>query len=235
MSFTIGCDPELVCFRNGVYTPAHHYFKQRSSFGLDGNESIAEVRPGYSESPIDVTAKIKTILEYGHEKAPELEFFSGHYQADFATGGHIHVSTAPTPEIIDALDIVLYSLSNCIDDRGQRKKREKTGYGRRKSYRSKEYGFEFRTPGSWLLSPSTTLVTLSLAKLAVLGVKEDNLNFEQIKCRQHSHTFLKNLKNELKTIPEDCREGLKELDLLLAHKPLNWNANILPNWGICMN
>lgn len=233
--FTLGCDPELVCFRNGAYTPAHNYFKSQSSFGLDGCESIAEVRPGYSESPIDLTAKIKTVLEYGHEKAPDLEFYAGAYVADFALGGHIHVATTPTPEIIDAMDTVLYSLSNCIDDRGQRQKREKTGYGRRKAYRRKEYGFEFRQPSSWLLSPSLTLVTLTLAKLAVLGVQEDGLNFEQIKCRQHSLTFLKNLKNELKTIPEDCREGLKQLDMLLTHKALNWNANILPNWNICVS
>ncbi|MCE1187626.1 MAG: hypothetical protein LWX56_00675 [Ignavibacteria bacterium] len=235
MSFTIGCDPELVCFRNGAYTPAHNYFKSQSAFGCDGCESVAEIRGMHGENVIDLTAQIKIVLEYGHEKAPELEFYAGHYQADFAIGGHIHVSTTPTPEIIDAMDTVLYSLSNCIDDRGQRQKREKTGYGKRKAYRRKEYGFEYRTPGSWLLSPSTTLVTLTLAKLAVLGVQEDGLNFEQMKSRQHSLTFLKNLKNELKSIPDDCREGLKQLDMLLAQNPLNWNTNILPNWGIGVN
>jgi len=231
MSFTLGCDPELICFRNGAFTPARNYFKFNSSFGLDGCDSVAECRPGYSESPIDLTAKLKTILEYGHEKAPDLEFYSGHYQGDYAIGGHIHVATSPTPEVIDALDTVLYSLSNCIDDKGQRNKREKTGYGKRKAFRKKEYGFEFRTPGSWLLSPATTLVTFTLTKLAILGVLEDNLNFSQIKQHQHSNTFLKNLKNVLVSIPDDCREGLKELDLLLE-RSLNWNKNILPNWGI---
>ena len=48
------------------------------------------------------------------------------------------------------------------------------------AYRKKYYGFEYRTPGSWLLSPSTTLVTLTLAKLAVIGVTEDNLDFVEI-------------------------------------------------------
>ncbi|MFA6978587.1 MAG: hypothetical protein WC209_04605 [Ignavibacteriaceae bacterium] len=42
---------------------------------------------------------------------------------------------------------------------------------------------------------------------------------------------MKNLKNHLVSIPDDCREGLKELDMLLD-KTLNWNENILPNWGI---
>lgn len=228
---TIGCDPELICEYKGQFVPAHRYFKQNSSFGLDGCDSTAEIRPGYSESPIDLTAKIKIIIEYGHQKAPDLEFLSGHYQHEYSIGGHIHISTEPDSKIIEGLDTVLYSLSNCIDDKDQRSKRERSGYGKKSAYRRKSYGFEYRTPGSFLLSPSVTLVTLTLAKLTVLGVKEDNLDFLQIKERQHSSTFLKNLKNYLITIPGDCKEGLKELDILLG-KRLDWNQNILPAWGV---
>jgi hypothetical protein len=231
MSFTIGCDPELVVRKQGQFCCADNFFKANSSFGLDGCSSIAEVRPGYSESPIDLTSKIFQILSYGHSKQPELEFISGHYANDFALGGHIHFSISPEPKIISALDTVLYSLSNCIDNKDQRQKRERSGYGKRSAYRKKYYGFEFRQPGSWLLSASTTLVTLTLAKLAVLGVTEDNLDFVEIKNRQHSVTFLRSLKFELHSIPTDCKEGLKELDVLLTKK-LDWNQNILPNWGL---
>ena len=231
MCFTIGCDPELVVRKNGQFACADSFFKPNSSMGLDGCSSIAEVRPGYSESPIDLSAKIYMILQYGHSKFPELEFAAGHYQNDFALGGHIHFSISPEPKIISALDIVLRSLSNCIDDKDQRCKRERTGYGKISSYRKKYYGFEYRTPGSWLLSPSTTLVTLTLAKLAIMGVTEDDLDFIEIKQRQHSCTFLKSLKHSLISIPDDCREGLKELDILLTKK-LDWNQNILPNWGL---
>ena len=119
-SFTIGCDPELICRRNGTFTPAHNYFKSASSFGLDGCESTAEIRPGYSESPVDLTSKIYQILEYGHEKVPDLELYAGHYQDDYSIGGHTHFSLDPEPNIIDALDFVLGSLSNCIDDKQQK-------------------------------------------------------------------------------------------------------------------
>lgn len=231
MSFTIGADPELLCRLNGKYTPAHQYFKLASSFGLDGCETIAEIRPGFSESPIDLTSKIYQILEYGHSKAPNLEFYAGHFVDNLSLGGHLHFSIRPEPNIVDALDTVLYSLSNCIDDREQRSRREKFGYGKRKTTRIKLHGFEYRTPGSWLLSPSTTLVTITLAKLSILGVTEDHLDFAEIKGRQHSITFLRNLKGILKTIPNDCEEGLKEMDILLNRK-LDWNVNILPNWGI---
>jgi Phage phiEco32-like COOH.NH2 ligase-type 2 len=229
-SFTIGADPELICFKNGFFSPAHHYFKTNSSFGLDGCDSTAELHPGYSESPVDLTSKIFQALEYGHDKAPELEFYSGHYVADNAIGGHIHFSLEPTPKIIGALDIVLGSLSNCIDDKQQKQKREQTGYGKKGAYRKKSYGFEYRVPGSFLLSSSTTLVNLTLARLTVIGVLEDYLDFVELKERQHSCTFLRNLKHLLHTIPDDCKEGLKQLDTLLNMK-LNWNQDILPNWG----
>ena len=231
-SFTLGADPELVVRQNGRFQNAHNYFKSQSSFGLDGNESIAELRPGFSESPIDLTAKIYQIIEYGHEKQPDLEFISGHFVDSHALGGHIHFSLSPTSEIINNLDTVLYSLSNCIDDKEQRNKREKCGYGKRKAFRKQPHGAEYRTPGSWLLSPSTTLVTLTLAKLAILGATDFNLDFSEIKGRQHSQTFLRNIKNNFDgSIPSDCEEGLKELDQLLGKGKLNWNVNILPNWG----
>ncbi len=231
MSFTIGCDPELICHRNGQFVPVHNYFKQNSSFGLDGCESTAEIRPGYSESPIDLTSKIYQILNYGHNKEPELEFYSGHFVDSFAIGGHTHFSVESTSEIIDALDIVLGSLSNCIDDKMQRQKRERSGYGKKSSYRRKSYGFEYRTPGSFLLSASVTLVHLTLSKLAVIGVLEDHINFSQLKNGHHNCTFLKELKHNLHTIPDDCLEGLKELDTLLGKK-LNWNQDILSGWGL---
>ncbi len=234
-SFTIGCDPELICRLNGQFVSAHNYFKANSSMGLDGCESTAEIRPGYSESPIDLTSKIYQILGYGHDKAPDIEFYSGHYVDGYAIGGHIHFSVEPNSKIINALDTVLGSLSNCIDDKEQRQKRERTGYGKRSAYRKKNHGtsggFEYRTPGSFLLSPSVTLVNLTLAKVAVLGVLEDALDFVELKSRQHSQTFLKQLKNILPTIPEDSKEGLKELDILL-NKKLNWDQDILLNWGL---
>lgn len=190
-SFTLGEDPELLCRLNGKYVSAHNYFKSNLSFGLDCCEAIAEVRPGFSESPIDITSKVFQILEYGHTKAPDKEFYAGHFVDNLSLGGHLHFSIQPEPNIVEALDTVLYSLSNCIDDREQRAKREKCGYGKRKATRKQPHGFEYRTPGSWLLSLSTTLVTFTLAKLAVIGVTEDNHPTIQI---LYFFSFCRNLK-----------------------------------------
>jgi hypothetical protein len=91
-------------------------FTQNSSFGLDGNNSICELRPGYSESPLDLTAKIRLVLEYGHDKHPELEYYSGQYVDDYPIGGHIHHSVSPSDKLIDSLDIILYPFSDSIND-----------------------------------------------------------------------------------------------------------------------
>ncbi len=229
---TLGCDPELVCRINGEFTSASNYFKYRSSMGVDGNDEIAELRPGYSTSPIDLTAKIRTVLEYGHEQYPNLEFISGHYVDDNPIGGHIHLGVEPTPEVIEALDIVLSAFSDCIDDQEQVIYRRESGYGKKKSYRNKHYGLEYRTPGSFLLSPTVALVTFTLAKLAVIGAEEDKLDFDKLKGRDDPCAFLLNFEDYLVTIPEDCREGLDELKVLLKRRSFNWEENILPNWGL---
>ncbi|MBZ0184468.1 MAG: hypothetical protein K8F60_18560 [Melioribacteraceae bacterium] len=229
MSFTIGCDPELGIRLNGSHAHARRFFKANSSFGLDGNDSTAELRPGYSESPIDLTAKIRTILEYGHSKHPELEFISGHMVDDYTVGGHIHIGTAPNDEVVANLDTVLGALSDCIDDLEQREKRRNYGYGRKGAYRRKSYGFEYRVPGSWLLSPSVTLVTLTLAKLTVLN---ENIDYDKFNRFDNPQEFLRRFKNITPSIPPDCQEGLLELQILLNSDRPNWNVNILPNWGL---
>ena len=230
---TIGCDPELVCRRNGRFTSARDYFKFSSSMGLDGNEEIAEIRPGYSTSPVDLTAKIRTVLEYGHEQNPDLEFYAGHYVDSYPIGGHIHLGVEASNDIIDGLDIVLSSLSNIIDDNEQVIKRRETGYGKKKAFNNKLYGLEYRTPGSFLISPTITLITFTLAKLTVVAITEDGINFSELKGEDHPFIFLSKFRSYLKTIPEDCEAGLDALEELLSkEEQVNWDENILPNWGL---
>ena len=121
-SFTLGCGPELGVRLNGISVSADRYFKSNSSCRIDGNGYSMEIRPGYSESPLDLTSKIYQILEYGHDKAPDLEFYSGHYVDGYAIGGHTHFSLEPTEDIINALDTVLGSLSSSIGYKQQRSK-----------------------------------------------------------------------------------------------------------------
>jgi len=60
MSFILGCDPELLCRRNGKYVSESNYFKNNSSFGLDEGNEIAEPRLGYSESQIGFSGQSRS-------------------------------------------------------------------------------------------------------------------------------------------------------------------------------
>ncbi|KUG25934.1 hypothetical protein ASZ90_004239 [hydrocarbon metagenome] len=229
MSLTIGADPELGIRLNGTHASARRFFKSNSSFGLDGCDSTAELRPGYSESPLDLTAKIRLILESGHQRYPELEFISGHMVDGYSVGGHIHLSATPTDQLIANLDSVLGTFSDCLDDLDQREQRRECGYGKKGAYRRKQYGFEYRVPGSWLLSPSTTLVTLTLARLTAIN---EMVDFNSINKLKQPCEFLRSFQSNLHTIPDDCQEGLLQLQLLLNSNRPNWDVNILPNWGL---
>lgn len=58
MSFIIGCDLELISQGTGQFVPVHNFIKSHSSFGLDGCESTAELRPEFRESSFNFTNKI---------------------------------------------------------------------------------------------------------------------------------------------------------------------------------
>jgi len=242
--FTLGCDPELICRMDGKPVAANRFFKSNSSFGLDGNSYTAELRPGFDESPIDMTAKIYQILEYGHSKNKNVELYSGHYVDDHCIGGHIHFGLKYNDELLKNIDAILFAFSDCIDDLEQRKQRMSGGhYGKRRAYREKGYGgFEYRTPGSWLLSPAITNAVFSLSKLTVVNYYEKNKNFVRLydetidknqgkKQDQISYAFIKSLKEHFEIIPEDCSVGLEHA-IILLDKKIDWNSNIIKNWGI---
>ena len=112
------------------------------------------------------------------------------------------------------------------------RKENEAGYGKRGAYRRKSYGFEYRTPGSVFFYPLLLHLFIlhfqSLLLSEFLKIKLISMNLRTDSIPAH---FLNHSNIHLHTIPEDCKEGLKELDTLLG-KRLNWNQDILPNWGL---
>jgi len=239
IQLTVGCDPELtVIDEHRNFLNAYNYFKFQSSFGLDGNESIAELRPGYSESPVQLTAKIWKLLKIAHEKYPNIGFLAGHYQCGYPIGGHIHIGMSMKDDSIandltHQLDFTVGTFSDLTDDLNQRERRRKTGYGIPGAWRSQSHGLEYRTPGSWLLSPSIALANLTLAKIAALNFKVKQFDFKSLLLTKSSpKSFIQGLLEESNiSVPEDCKFGLQQASLLVDKK-IDWNQNILPNWGI---
>lgn len=247
MKITLGCDPELVCTIDGQFVAASEYFKGCDAMGLDGCNNIAEIRPGYSTSPIDLTAKIRTILQKAHEYYPEMDFYAGHYHFGYPIGGHIHFGIVKESkndqqnivflqnqayELSHNLDTVFNTLELVTEDEAQMKNRVSCGYGKQSAYRMQPHGFEYRRPGSWLLSPSMTLIALSLAKIVLLNVIDHAMNFASLKIGRHNRIFLKKLGTLVKTVPDDCCEGLEQLKIMADNPVIDWNVPILENWGI---
>jgi hypothetical protein len=232
MAITLGCDPELILRRDDRISPAHDHFKAKSPFGTDGCSNVAEIRPGFSESPVDLTSKIYQILEYGAGKvSEELEFLAGHFQLGYPIGGHIHFGLSPQSKYVRNLDITLESFSSCVDDKAQKRRRRSHGYGELSATRRKGWGFEYRTPGSFLISPAVTLVTLTLAKLSVLA-GEEGIDLVSVRGGRSAPAFLKTIRDLSLYIPDDCQEGLDELELILNRPRPDWSVDIKPNWGL---
>ena len=107
MSFTLGCDPELICRRNGQFVPANNFFKSNSSFGLDGCDQLQKFALDILNHLLTSHQKYIRYLNMVTTNIPDLEFYAGHYVDDHTIGGHTHFSISPEGKIIEALDVVL--------------------------------------------------------------------------------------------------------------------------------
>ena len=48
---------------------------------------IFQIELFFWKSPFDITSKVFQILEYSHTKAPDLEFYTGHFVDNLSIGG----------------------------------------------------------------------------------------------------------------------------------------------------
>ncbi|HWP98313.1 MAG TPA: hypothetical protein VN426_15820 [Syntrophomonadaceae bacterium] len=176
----MGADPEFMMLnsKNGRIVSASDHFPREGTIGCDNiripNRSqrpIAEIRPRPDASPFVLTANIKQALNLANQMAPyrNVRWVAGSQPGGgFSIGGHIHFSnTKLNASLLRALDnfvaLPIFLIENPVTAARRRKK-----YGQLGDHRVKDYGgFEYRTPGSWLVSQNITLAILCLAKLVV--------------------------------------------------------------------
>lgn len=185
-SVVLGADPEFIMVNpQGNLIIASKYFPIRGKVGCDaiwyGNnrsqKPIIELRPDPTPDPSRLAVRIYQCLLQAAKRVQGLQckwLAGGLPYEGFPIGGHIHFSGIDVSfPMLRALDnYVSLPLIVCEDEKG-RKRRPK--YGFLGDYRLQEYGgFEYRTPPSWLVSPTLTRGVLALAKLVVT-------NFEQLK------------------------------------------------------
>lgn len=174
----MGADPEFMMSnaRNNRMTPASQYFPKDGMVGCDNirvpsrqQRPVAELRPKPDCSPLQLFSNIKQALQAASKLAPyrNIKWIAGSQPfGGYSIGGHIHFSNLElNNHIMRALDNYIGLPLFLIENQATAVKRRKK-YGFLADFRVKDYGgFEYRTPGSWLVSPEITIAVLCLGKI----------------------------------------------------------------------
>ncbi len=174
----LGADPEFMLRDSytGKLVYPSDFLERQGIIGFDERSEhrqgqffpLAEVRPQPESCPIKLTENIRQILLIAASIIPpHIEWLAGSLQFEqYQLGGHIHFSNIDfNSRLLRALDNYLGIPIFLIEDPRTSVKRRRQ-YGWIGSFRIKYHGgFEYRTPGSWLISPQITKSCLSLAKI----------------------------------------------------------------------
>lgn len=176
---SLGADPEFVVQSpKGNLVIASRYLPIQGKIGCDAiwigqnrsNKPVVEVRPDPTSNPRKLVIRI---YEQLLSVAKRMNAVSGKWLAGalpyqgFPLGGHIHFGgLKPNFKMLRALDNYLSFPLIVVEDEKGIKRRPK--YGFLGDYRLKDHGgFEYRTPPSWLISPTLTKGVLALAQFIV--------------------------------------------------------------------
>ncbi|MEN6462642.1 MAG: hypothetical protein ABFC94_14900 [Syntrophomonas sp.] len=186
----LGADPEFMLFnsKSGKMVAASEFFPRDGIVGCDSlripnrqQRPVAEIRPNPELSPHILIDNIRHALKTANKMAPyrKVKWVAGsHPTGNYSIGGHIHFSNIDLNySLLKALDnyvgIPVFLIENPISAARRRKK-----YGLLADFRVKDYGgFEYRTPGSWLVSPQLALAILCLAKIVATHHMELTENY----------------------------------------------------------
>jgi hypothetical protein len=186
----LGADPEFMIINNrtGKLVSASTFFPAQGLVGCDNirlpnrqQRPIAELRPKPEKSPLQLVANIRYALIRANSMAAysNVKWVAGsHPVAGYSIGGHIHFSNVNlNAALIRALDNYLGLLVFMIERSKTACKRRKK-YGLLSEYREKNYGgFEYRTPGSWLMSQKIATGVLCLAKIVASNYLQLSHNY----------------------------------------------------------
>ncbi|MEN6325946.1 MAG: hypothetical protein ABFD18_07040 [Syntrophomonas sp.] len=186
----MGADPEFMLFnsRNNKMLAASDYFPRDGQVGCDNirvpnrqQRPVAEIRPKPDESPLKLVENIKQALVHASRLAPyqNVKWVAGSQPIGaYSIGGHIHFSRIKANAwFLTALDNYLTIPIFLIEQAGTASKRRKK-YGYLGDYRYKDHGgFEYRTPGSWLVSKEICTAVLCLAKIVASSYPYLNQNY----------------------------------------------------------
>ena len=190
-SITIGADPEFAFMSQaGALTRPDKVIRgnTESEFGIDGSGRVAELRPSYANSPKQLVANIKSVMQYGIENNPLSVAFrwkAGGTADEEPIGGHIHLGhsrlcdRAIAQNVSDALNRIVAPLTLMAEDKEEAVlRRAGSSYGQltgENCWREQSWGMEYRVLSSWLTSPEDALSVLTMTYL--VGKNFDNPEF----------------------------------------------------------
>lgn len=207
MKITIGTDPEFLLVNkwNDVERADHYSFfggtGRNVKIGRDGAGRPVEIRPNPAKITniepllIEIEVLLKQISIFCNENKFRL-FGGATFDRKHPIGGHIHFGHPDLVyngsnrhnnnmlKLIDLLDIYFTPITNFFIPRSNISSRSSSGYGKPGQFETKTYGFEYRTPYSFLLSPFLTRAFFSLAALIANNykkVKVDHLLVSRVK------------------------------------------------------
>lgn len=241
--FRMGTDLEFMLRgANGSMVLASKFLPRRGRVGCDDLSirhdgkrfPIAEVRPDPAATPEELVANIRSTLNEGmglmHSRT--VQWLAGSMPfARYSLGGHIHYSDLPfSARLVKALDTYVgFPIMMIEAKRTAVQRRPK--YGFLGDIRFKAHGgFEYRTPGSWLVSPEVAMAVLALGYLVAVHYRDLRTDLFQRPLKQQqfyradkSELFAEfqrvwreieatstyqQYRNELRLIPEMVQQGI---------------------------
>jgi hypothetical protein len=255
--FKMGADLEFMLRSNqGKLVLASRFLPRKGEVGYDDvsinrdgrRHPVAELRPSPADDPLQLFENIRLTLRQAQRLIPRasLGWLAGSMPfPNFPIGGHIHFSSLPlSSRLIKALDTYLGFPVMMIEYSDTALKR-RPKYGFLGDIRLKSHGgFEYRTPGSWIVSPEIAQAVLCLAYLVAIHHRQltmtpfihlenqkefyqcdkwalQSLFFDVWRQIENTATY-KRYEEQLKVIPEMVR----------ANMSWNENSDIKRRWGI---
>lgn len=243
----LGCDPEFILEdKGGCLVSAGNVLIGNSAFGCDGCSAVGEIRPGYSADVFEVSDKIRQVMDIAYSKSEtlrDLRWLAGHYKHGYPIGGHIHIAfknaSVHTKTLARYYDVYLSdALSDLIDPIAERDTRRRTAYGNkyevsRNAIETKgDSRFEYRTPGSWLISPLVAIANLAVAKMVTIGFTQDVLPDSVPRNKaEDKRKAIDNLWSIIKDIPEDCKTAHAIVQKVIYNEnAIDWNTDFKESW-----
>jgi len=176
----IGSDPEFGLINSSEnHCDASNYisdYHHANKLGLDGCNSIGELRPSAGCDPIVHLIEIRNVLRYSKRTIKSLKMTAGSMVGGAPMGGHIHLSYGDNGRIINYDDCL--SISEALDhmvafpvmlisrsSTHRSRCRGGSGYGALSSfeYGKRHGGFEYRSLPSWIVSMPIARSVLSIS------------------------------------------------------------------------